>query len=364
MTLPPVDVAERETRAAQALRETAADALIVTSLSNIRWLTGFAGSNATVVLHNDRIVLFTDARYAERAPVELAAAGSTAAVEIARSDLGARVGDLLAAAGSVGLEADHVSWHQQSEIANSWLPDIELVATVGLLDGLRARKDQAEIARIRAAAEHVDRALAVVKPMLRDRPTERAFAAAIEAEIRSQGADDIGFDAIVASGPNGAIPHHSPGDRVIEAADLVIVDIGGRVDGYRSDMTRTFCVGPMTTDQARHFDVVLHAQQAGVEAMVVGAETSSVDNAARAVITNAGWGDAYVHGTGHGVGLDIHEAPRVAANATEIYEEGTVATVEPGVYLSGVAGVRVEDTCVATATGAERLTGFDKDPEV
>ena len=225
-------------------------------------------------------------------------------------------------------------------------------------------RDSAEIARIRTAAGHVDRALAAMKPMLRERPTERGFATAIEAEIRRQGADDVGFDAIVASGPNGAIPHHSPGDRVIETGDLVIIDIGGRVDGYRSDMTRTFCVGPMSTEQARHYEVVLHAQQAGVEAMVVGAETSAVDSAARAVITDAGWGDAFVHGTGHGVGLDIHEAPRVAANATEIYEDGTVATVEPGVYLSGVGGVRVEDTCVATASGAERLTGFDKDPEV
>ena len=313
---------------------------------------------------DDRFVLYTDSRYAERAPVELAAVGSTAHVEIARSELGDKVGELLATANSVALEADHVSWHQQGEIATKWLPDVELVPTTALLDALRARKDHAEIARIRAAAEHVDQALAVVKPMMRERPTERALAASIEAEIRRQGADDIGFDAIVASGPNGAIPHHAPGGRVIEAGDLVIVDIGGRVDGYRSDMTRTFCVGQMTTDQARHYEVVAAAQQAGVEAMVVGAQTSSVDAAARAIITDAGWGDAFVHGTGHGVGLDIHEAPRVAANATEVYEDGTVATVEPGVYLSGIAGVRVEDTCVATAAGAERLTGFDKDPEV
>ena len=203
-----------------------------------------------------------------------------------------------------------------------------------------------------------------MQQLLTNTPTEREFARALDAEIRGCGAQDLGFDTIVASGPNGAIPHHTPGDRRIESGDLVIVDVGAKVDGYRSDMTRTFCVGELSARQQRHYDVVAAAQQAGVDAMIVGAGTAEVDAAARAVIAEAGWADSFTHGTGHGVGLDIHELPRVAATADEVYELGTVATVEPGVYLRGEAGVRVEDTCVATETGAQRLTSYPKDPQV
>ena len=145
---------------------------------------------------------------------------------------------------------------------------------------------------------------------------------------------------------------------------MVIVDVGAMIDGYRSDMTRTFAVGEMNETQRRHYQVVIDAQQAGVDAMVAGAGTATVDAAARAVIEAAGWGDSFNHGTGHGVGLDIHELPRVATGVPDVYEMGTVATVEPGVYLRGVAGVRIEDTCVVTPAGARRLTGYPKVPEV
>lgn len=372
VSLPPVSVGTREARAQVAVAETNADAMIVTGLSNIRWLTGFAGSNATVLLADDRITLFTDSRYADRAPRELTEAHSSAEIVIARADLGARIAERLDGASAVALEAEYVTWMQQRDIAGRWLPDHEIVATGEVLDRVRAVKDEAELARIRAAADLVDDALRAVTPLLRERPTERAFAAALEAQIRANGAadhsveTDLGFDTIVASGPNGAIPHHAPADRVIESGDLVIVDVGGRVDGYRSDMTRTFCVGTLTADQARHYDTVIAAQQAGVDAMVVGAETNAVDGAARSVIADAGWADSFTHGTGHGVGLDIHELPRVASTsgADDVYEAGTVATVEPGVYLRGLAGVRIEDTCVATIDGAERLTSFPKDPEI
>ncbi len=370
--LPTVDVARREARAHAATQSIRADAFLVTGMSNIRWLTGFAGSNATVLVLDDEIVLYTDSRYADRAPVELALAGSSAEIVIARADLGARIAEQLQGSVSVALEAEYVTWAQQRTIATQWLPDHEILATTEVLDRVRSVKDEAEIARIRAAADLVDTALARVAPMLRERPTERQFASALETQIRANGAaahaleTDLGFDTIVASGPNGAIPHHAPVDRVIETGDLVIIDVGGRVDGYRSDMTRTFAVGPMTNEQVRQYETVIAAQQAGVDAMVVGAETNAVDRAARQVIANAGWADSFTHGTGHGVGLDIHELPRVAATAgpDDVYEAGTVATVEPGVYLRGVAGVRIEDTCVATPTGPQRLTSFPKDPEI
>ncbi|MEM7092172.1 MAG: Xaa-Pro peptidase family protein [Actinomycetota bacterium] len=374
-SLPPVDVADREHRARAAVAAAGVEALVVTGLSNARWLTGFAGSNATVLITADELVLYTDSRYADRAPVELGAVGSSARVVIARADLGDRVAEELEGTTRVGLEAEYLTWARQRSIATSWLPGRELIATEEVLDRVRAVKDDAELARIEAAAAIVDGALAATVPMFTQRPTEREFAVALEARIRSDASaihgatgveTDIGFDTIVASGPNGAIPHHAPGERTIDRGDLVIVDVGGRIDGYRSDMTRTFSVGPMSTDQARHYDTVIAAQQAGVEAMTVGAETNTVDAAARQVIEDAGWGDAFVHGTGHGVGLDIHELPRVSAisGSDDRYEAGTVATVEPGVYLRGVAGVRIEDTCVATAEGARRLTGYPKDPEL
>ncbi len=363
-SLPTLDVRRREASVHGQLAGSDIDALIVTSLTNIRWLTGFAGSNATVVIANDSVTLFTDSRYADRAPGELAAANSEASVVIARATLAEAVRAGLGDVDTVGLEADHVSWSMQRQIETEWLPAHTVVPTSSLLESLRARKDEAEIARIEKAAQIVDHALLEVRPALLQRLSERQFARLLDAAIRAGDADDLGFDTIVASGPNGAIPHHSPGERIIEAGDLVIVDVGAMVDGYRSDMTRTFCVGAMSDAQRRHYDTVIAAQQAGVDAMVAGAATGTVDAAARSVIAAAGWAEHFTHGTGHGVGLDIHELPRVANDASDIYELGTVATVEPGVYLRGVGGVRIEDTCVVTHDGARRLTGFHKEPAV
>ncbi len=364
MVLPPVQVTDREPRVHEKLELLALDALIVTTPANNRRLTGFAGSSATVVVAAGEIRLFTDARYADRAPGELAAANSSASVTSARATLGDEVRVVLAQARAVGLESETVSWSTYRQIDHDWLPDHEIIATAGLIEQLRARKDAAEIARIEAAAGIVDDALQSVKPALGTRPSERDFARLLDAAIRARGADDLAFDTIVAAGPNGAIPHHSPGDRTIEAGDFVIVDVGAMVEGYRSDMTRTFCVGEMRAEQQRHYDTVIAAQQAGVDAMVADVGTAEVDRAARAVIDAAGWADRFTHGTGHGVGLDIHELPRVAKDVPDVYEIGTVATVEPGVYLPGIGGVRIEDTCVVTASGARRLTGFPKQPEV
>ncbi len=357
LALPPIETSQRVERLRQVLAAESLDALIVTSLTNIRWLTGFAGSNATVVVTAGDVHLCTDSRYDERAASELDAAGSAAVIHIVR-DAGSTIAAIVTDAVSVGAEADHLTWAQRTTIESEWLPGLELVATVEMISRLRARKDDAEVARIRAAAAVADSALADVAPRLTSGVTEREFVQLLEHAIRTGGADDIGFDTIVASGPNGAVPHHLPGERTIQQGDLVIVDVGARVDGYRSDMTRTFCIGPMTADQRYHHQVVIAAQQAGIDAMVVGGATAAVDAAARAVITEAGWADAFGHGTGHGIGLDIHELPRVTARSEELYEVGTVATVEPGVYLPGIGGVRVEDTCVGTHGGAERLTGF------
>ena len=359
--LPPMDVAGRGTRLRELLPTVGCDALLVTHLTNIRYLTGFTGSAAMAVVDGRGMLLVTDGRYEEQAAGQVAAAGVTADVEIGRS---ARVQQdaisaRLSSAGRVGLEADHVSWASQLRFTEEWFPGTDLVATGSLVEDLRAVKDEGEVARIQTACAIADDALAVIVPTMIAGPTEAELAIALDSEIRRLGADDISFTTIVASGPNGSRPHHEPSGRRIERGDLVVIDFGAMVDGYHSDMTRTIPVGGLDAlddTQRRMLAVVTEAQAAGVAAVRPGGATSEVDAACRVVISEAGWGDAFVHGTGHGVGLDIHEAPRLGESTDATLAAGHVVTVEPGVYLPGHGGVRVEDTVVVTVDGCRTLT--------
>jgi Xaa-Pro aminopeptidase len=363
-SLPAMDVGDRLSRLQTSLAELpdACAGLLVTHLTNIRYLTGFTGSAGLLLVPTDGpVVLVTDGRYEEQAPEEIAAAGAPALVHVGRSASAQR--ELLAtAAGSlptIGLEADHVSWADQRRYAGSWFPRSELVPTDGMVEALRRTKDDGEVARIEAACAIADTALGEVAAVLEQGPTEVAFARVLDARMRDLGADDVSFETIVASGPNGSRPHHTPGDRVIEPGDLVVIDFGALVDGYHSDMTRTFAVGgpdALDPEQRRMLAVVAEAQAAGVAAVAPGVPTKVVDEACRAVIGAAGWADAFVHGTGHGVGLDIHEAPAVGATADATLAPGHVVTVEPGVYLPGHGGVRIEDTVVVTTAGHRTLT--------
>ncbi len=353
--LAPMDVAGRLVRLRLVLD---ADAILVTKLVNLRYLTGFTGSAGLLLVLPDEVVLVTDGRYGQQATEQLAAAGVDARIEIsatAQRDL-VSAAVTAAALGTLALEADSVTWAQQRTYAESWFPDVELVPTVGLVDGLRLVKDEGEVARIAAAASIADEALANVRPKLLDGPTEQDFGIELDFEIRRLGAWGNSFETIVASGPNGAKPHHRPSDRRIVEGDLVVLDFGAVVDGYCSDMTRTVMVGEPSPTQARMLAVVTAAQQAGVDAVGDGVTASAVDAACRQVIDEAGWGDAFLHATGHGVGLEIHEAPRVAATADATLVSGVVVTVEPGVYLPTHGGVRVEDTLLVTTDGSRALT--------
>jgi len=210
------------------------------------------------------------------------------------------------------------------------------------------------VARIRAACAIADDALAALLPRLADGPTERDFALDLEVEMRRRGASGNSFDPIIASGPNGAKPHARPSGRRVEHGELIVIDFGCIVDGYCSDMTRTVSVGDPGPEARHLYEVVFESQAAGSAVVAPGAVCSDVDRASRAVIEAAGWGEAFVHGTGHGVGIEIHEAPRVGATSGDTLAAGAVVTVEPGVYLTGVGGVRIEDTLVVTASGHGR----------
>ncbi|MDP9386444.1 MAG: aminopeptidase P family protein, partial [Actinomycetota bacterium] len=262
----------------------------------------------------------------------------------------------------VGLEAGSVTWARQRAFATEWFPDAELVPTEALVEGLRRVKDAGEVARIEAAARIADEALAAVKPLLAGGVTEAEVALALDTEMRRRGAAGSSFETIVASGPNGAKPHARPSSRRIEEGELVVMDFGAVVDGYCSDMTRTLCVGsPRSATLARMVEVVADSQRAGVEAVRAGQPAADVDRACREVIAAAGWADAFLHSTGHGVGLDIHEAPTVSATSGDTLATGYVVTVEPGVYLPEHGGVRIEDTVVVTGDGCRPLTLAPKD---
>ncbi len=224
--------------------------------------------------------------------------------------------------------------------------------TIGLVESLRRVKDAGELARLQAAATIADAALAGVRPLMEDAPTEAAFGLALDTEMRRLGASGPSFETIVASGPNGAMPHHRPDGRRIAPGEPVVLDFGATVDGYCSDMTRTVWVGELgDADLQRAVEVVAESQAAGVATVAPGVACADVDRACRSVIAAAGWEERFVHGTGHGVGLDIHEAPSVAATSTDTLAGGHVVTVEPGVYLPGLGGVRIEDTVVVDDDG-------------
>jgi Xaa-Pro aminopeptidase len=352
-----MDRTPRLERARAGVERSGAQALLVTKLVNLRWLTGFTGSAGMLLLLPDDLLFVTDGRYREQAGGELAEAGVGAELVITTTPAEFFAG-LCRSRGltRVAAEADDLTWSAATRAGREWFPDAELVPTSGLIEALREEKDAAEIARTAAAARIADTALAEVLPALGDRPTEIEVAVALESAMRHHGAEEPAFATIVASGPNGALPHHHPSERTIERGDLVVIDMGATVDGYRSDMTRTIAIGEPDPTQQRLLEVVGAAQAAGVAAVAAGVACRDVDAAARAVIIEAGWGPEFVHPTGHGVGLEVHEPLRLAATSDATLAPGHVVTVEPGVYLPGVGGARIEDTVEVTISGCRRLT--------
>jgi Xaa-Pro aminopeptidase len=357
-----LDISPRIARLRERFDDAALDALLVTKRENVRYLSGFTGSAGVLLVTGDDALFVTDGRYTERAKEELGAAGVDATIEIgltasAQSDL---LLDAVAGCSRLGLEDQTVTWAQQRDYAAAFA-GIELVPAGAIVEALRRVKDAGEVDRIRRACAIADDAFQALIPRLAAGLTERQFALELEFAMRERGASGNSFDPIIASGPNGAKPHHTPGDRVIERNEMIVCDFGCIVDGYCSDMTRTVSVGDPGPDARRVYDVVLASQQAGRAVVAADVACAAVDKASRDIIADAGWADAFSHSTGHGVGLEIHEAPRVSSIAGDTLLVGDVVTVEPGVYLPGIGGVRIEDTVVVGATGAEPLTLTPKD---
>ncbi len=362
-SLAPLEIAGRAGRLLADLERAELDALVVTDLTNLRWLSGFTGSAGRAVLAaGGRLTLIVDGRYAQQARNQLDAAGVGAEVLVGLSaaELLEHVGRACGG-GRIGFEAEQVTVAEHRRLAAA-LGGERLVATSGVIERLRRAKDDGELDRLQRAAEIADRALAEILAMVEHGPTEREVGRALDRRMEDLGAAGPSFETIVASGPNAGKPHHRPGDRRIVDGDALIVDFGALVDGYHSDMTRTFHVGDVDPWLRESYAAVAASQAAGVAAVRAGRPAAEVDAVCRELLSGAGLGELFTHGTGHGVGLLIHEAPWVRRGPGETLAERDVVTVEPGVYRGGFGGVRIEDTVVVTTDGCRPITLTPKDP--
>jgi Xaa-Pro aminopeptidase len=372
-----VDHAARRARLAAMLPAHGAEAILITRAVNVRYLTGLASSNAAVLVRADgSAALATDARYIETArPIT---AADPAGIELVEErDVAGRLAEL-AGAVRLAVESHHMPIDEYARLggavgaggahgtgvaggAGGTTGTRTLVPMSAPVETLRVVKDEAEIDLLRAACAITDQAFADVLPRVRPGATEREIARALESRMVELGAERPAFDSIVAAGPCGAVPHHAPTDRPIERGDLVTMDFGARVAGYHADMTRTVAVGEPAGWQRDLYDLVAAAQRAGCRALAPGAAVGDVDAAARNVIGEAGHADHFRHGLGHGVGLEIHEVPFLGPARTGRLEDRVPITVEPGVYLPGRGGVRIEDTLVVRDDGPELLTVTGKE---
>ena len=334
------------------LRELLEEPLLVTNLVNVLYLTGLDSSNAALLVEPERVRLFTDFRYIETArDLE-----GVEAVQTKRSLIG-WLGENLS--GRIGVEANVLPWSFAEQLREG---GVELVPRKGLVEQLRAVKDDGELEAFRRACAITDR-------MFERLTSEARFVGSRELDVawdiqriyHEEGAEEPSFEAIVGSGPNGSLPHARSGDRVIEAGELVVIDTGCRVDGYVSDYTRTLATGELDSEMREAYAVVLAAQTAGLDAIRAGESGIDVDAAARDVIEGSDFAGTFGHGLGHGLGLDVHESPRLSTESPDTLAAGNIVTVEPGVYLPGRFGIRIEDDVVVTPEGLENPVRFTKE---
>ncbi|MGH8907002.1 MAG: M24 family metallopeptidase [Egibacteraceae bacterium] len=339
----------RRQRLAELLGKAEVDVLLVTREVNVRWLTGFTGDGTCLVRADGGCVLVTDGRYAEQAAAQ--APDVELVTDRTRGWLPARLG----LGERLGVESHELSWDEARALAEE-LGQARVVPAPGQVEALRQVKDEPELALIRQACAVTSAAFAALLGWLAPGMTEIEAARRLRDEIEGLGGDSLAFDTIMAAGPHSARPHHRPTGRRLARGDLVKIDFGAMVGGYCSDMTRVVALGPVDPQLRRVYGIVREAQAAGVAAVGDGVSASAVDAACRDPITAAGYGEQFVHGTGHGLGLEIHEQPILRAKATATLTTHMTVTVEPGIYLPGIGGVRIEDTVAVLPSGPEPLT--------
>lgn len=362
----------RHDRLRARLRTLGLSTVVITNPVNIRYLTNHTGTAGVLVATADTFHLLVDFRYTEA--VRALQKSPSACPSLSVLDVPASYDEALATflstldAPDVGIEGQHLTvgrfdWLRQTLATRGVAPT--LVVTDRLVEGLRVVKDEAEIAALREAAARLTIVADAGFRAVRAGAREIDVSAQIEAAIRSQGFERISFDTIVASGPHSALPHHRAGDRRVEEGELVVLDFGGVLSGYCSDLTRTVAVGEVGAERRRLYQAVLEAQQAAIEAVRPGVTTTAVDAAARNVLERHNLGEAFGHGTGHGLGLEVHEEPRLTRPRPDVppvpLEPGMVFTIEPGAYVPGLGGVRIEDDVLVTETGCEILTSVPRE---
>ena len=350
-----IDTASRTDRLLVQVEERELDCLLVTNLMNVRYLTGFTGTNGACVITPGERLFLTDFRYVDQAAEQVRGYESQ---QIGR-DMLAGLAERLR--GRAGFDDRHMSVATHAKLSEKTGEGVELVPAGGLVEDLRAVKDSTEVAAMRAAAEIANEAYESLRETGLAGRTEREVAVSLARFMEDRGAEGPSFAPIVASGAHGALPHASPRDIEIPRDTLVVIDMGAKVDGYCSDCTRTLATGPLDDQALETYELVWRAQRAALAVVRPGASLSGVDAVAREMIEADGHGERFGHGLGHGVGLEVHEAPRLAKTAEGELEAGNAVTVEPGVYVPGEVGVRIEDLVIVGEVEPEVLTAFPKD---
>lgn len=345
-------------RLVEALGQSALEGMLVSTPENRRYLSGFTGSAGYLLITKDRAILATDSRYTQQATDQ----APDFRVIPAQSGWDWLIESLQKSGISrLGFESEHLTVAEHHRLLDSIkqepsLTGISLVATSGIVDGLRVVKDPEELTLLQRAIDASDSAMDAVCPTLREGMTEREVAWRMEQAMRNFGADSVSFNTIVASGPNGAMPHHRPTDRAIGPGEPIVIDMGAKIGGYCSDITRTVVIGEADETFRKVYDIVLGAQLTAISIVRPDLTGGEGDSLARSVIQEAGYGDNFGHRLGHGVGLAVHEAPRVGPNSADKLTAGTVFTVEPGIYIPGWGGVRIEDIVLLEDFGARPLS--------
>src|SRR5688572_11175086 len=365
--------AQRRQTLVQGLKKDGVDTFLVTNPTHVTYLTGFSGESAYLVAHAKQFVLVSDDRYAEQIKEEVT--GVEVHIRPHDKTTYEATGEVLAAVGAraVGVEADHATFALLESVKASAPKVADFKPIRGKIEAMRVVKDPSEVEHIRAAVRVAERAFVMFKAMLREADTEKDLVDAMEGYVRRAGGTRTSFQPICAVGERGALPHAPPGNKSLVEASKLLVDWGAELNGYRSDLTRTlrspFAVAPSRRNKMERVgynleelhEVVLRAQDAALAAVRDGVPAAEVDAAARQVIADAGYGEYFTHGLGHGIGLDVHEAPRVRQNSEDILEAGMIITVEPGIYIPGWGGVRVEDNVLVTKEGATVLTSLPRE---